>query len=84
MDSDRRQPFAGGRLFRLNATYNARLTIAGGSTYSVTLTGILPASGVDVRATGRRHGRVTGKVTASGHGCLAGCSGGTQRVPTAR
>ncbi|WP_286077000.1 fimbrillin family protein [Alistipes finegoldii] len=50
-----------------NATHNAPATIpTGGGTYSVTLTGILPASGVDVRATSGGTALVTGKVTASG------------------
>ena len=49
-----------------NATHNAPATIpTGGGTYSVTLTGILPASGVDVRATSGGTALVTGKVTAS-------------------
>ena len=50
-----------------NATHNAPATIpTGGGTYSVTLTGILPAAGVAVRAQSGGTALVTGKVTASG------------------
>ena len=50
-----------------NATHNAPATIPGpGATYSVTLTGVLPAEGVQVRAQSGGTALVTGKVTASG------------------
>ena len=50
-----------------NATHNAPATIPGqGGSYNVTLTGVLPASGVDVRASSGGTALVTGKVTASG------------------
>ena len=49
------------------ATHNAPATIPGqGGSYSVTLTGVLPAAGVDVRASSGGTALVTGKVTASG------------------
>ena len=48
-------------------THNAPATIPGqGGTYSVTLTGLLPDEGVDVRANIDGADPVTGKVTASG------------------
>ena len=48
-------------------SHNAPATIPGqGGTYSVTLTGFLPADGVQVRANISRAAPVTGKVTASG------------------
>ena len=48
-------------------THNAPSTIPGqGGSYNVTLTGNLPASGVDVRAQSGGTALVTGKVTASG------------------
>lgn len=48
-------------------THNAPATIPGqGDTYSVTLTGVLPAEGVDVRANISGADPVTGQVTASG------------------
>ena len=50
-----------------NATHNAPATIPGqGGSYNVTLTGYLPAAGVDVRASSGGTALVTGKVTASG------------------
>ena len=50
-----------------NATHTALATIPGpGATYSVTLTGFLPADGVQVRAQSGGTALVTGKVTASG------------------
>ena len=50
-----------------NATHNAPATIPGpGGSYNVTLTGVLPAAGVDVRASSGGTALVTGKVTASG------------------
>ena len=50
-----------------NATHNAPSTIpVQGGSYNVTLTGVLPASGVDVRASSGGTTLVTGKVTASG------------------
>ena len=50
-----------------NATHNAPATIPGqGGSYNVTLTGLLPAAGVDVRASSGGTALVTGKVTASG------------------
>ena len=50
-----------------NATHTAPATIPGpGGSYNVTLTGFLPASGVDVRAQSGGTALVTGKVTASG------------------
>ncbi len=50
-----------------NATHNAPATIPGqGGSYNVTLTGVLPAAGVEVRATISGANPVTGKVTASG------------------
>ena len=50
-----------------NATHNAPATIPGqGGSYNVTLTGVLPAAGVDVRAQSGGTALVTGKVTASG------------------
>ena len=50
-----------------NATHNAPATIPGqGGSYNVTLTGLLPAAGVDVRAQSGGTALVTGKVTASG------------------
>ena len=50
-----------------NATHNAPATIPGqGGSYSVTLTGVLPAAGVDVRAQSGGTALVTGKVSASG------------------
>jgi len=50
-----------------NATHNAPATIPGqGGSYSVTLTGVLPSAGVDVRAQSGGTALVTGKVTASG------------------
>ena len=50
-----------------NATHNAPASIPGqGGSYSVTLAGVLPASGVDVRAQSGGTALVTGKVTASG------------------
>ena len=49
------------------ATHNAPATIPGqGGSYNVTLTGVLPAAGVDVRASSGGTALVTGKVTASG------------------
>ena len=49
------------------ATHNAPATIPGqGGSYSVTLTGVLPSAGVDVRAQSGGTALVTGKVTASG------------------
>ena len=49
------------------ATHNAPATIPGqGGSYNVTLTGTLPAAGVDVRASSGGTALVTGKVTASG------------------
>ena len=49
------------------ATHNAPATIPGqGGSYNVTLTGVLPAAGVDVRAQSGGTALVTGKVTASG------------------
>ena len=49
------------------ATHNAPATIPGqGGSYNVTLTGLLPAAGVDVRAQSGGTALVTGKVTASG------------------
>ena len=49
------------------ATHNAPATIPGqGGSYNVTLTGLLPAAGVDVRASSGGTALVTGKVTASG------------------
>ena len=48
-------------------THNAPATIPGqGGTYSVTLTGLLPDEGVQVRAQSGDTALVTGKVTASG------------------
>ena len=53
-----------------NATCNAPETIPGqGGTYSVTLTGVLPAEGVQVRALSDGTTLVTGKVSASGAAC---------------
>ncbi len=50
-----------------NATHNAPATIpVPGGSYNVTLTGVLPAAGVDVRARSGGTALVTGKVTASG------------------
>ena len=50
-----------------NATHNAPTTIPGqGGTYSVTLTGVLPAAGVEVRANISGANPITGKATASG------------------
>ena len=50
-----------------NATHNAPATIPGqGGSYNVTLTGLLPAAGVDVRASSGGTALVTGKVTKSG------------------
>ena len=50
-----------------NATHNAPATIPGqGGSYNVTLTGYLPAAGVDVRASSGGTALVTGRVTASG------------------
>ena len=50
-----------------DATHTAPATIPGpGATYSVTLTGVLPADGVEVRAQSGGTALVTGKVTASG------------------
>ena len=50
-----------------NATHNAPATIPGpGGSYNVTLTGVLPAAGVDVRASSGGTALATGKVTASG------------------
>ena len=50
-----------------NATHNAPATIPGqGGSYSVTLTGALPAEGVQVRAQSGGTALVTGKVTTSG------------------
>ena len=50
-----------------NATHNAPATIPGqGGSYSVTLTGVLPAAGVDVRAQSGGTALVAGKVTKSG------------------
>ena len=50
-----------------DATHTAPATIPGpGATYSVTLTGVLPADGVEVRAQSGGTVLVTGKVTASG------------------
>ena len=50
-----------------NATHNAPATIPGqGGSYSVTLTGVLPSAGVEVRANISGANPVTGKVTASG------------------
>ena len=50
-----------------NATHNAPAMIPGqGGSYNVTLTGYLPAAGVDVRASSGGTALVTGKVTASG------------------
>ena len=49
------------------ATHNAPATIPGqGGSYNVTLTGLLPAAGVDVRASSGGTALVTGKVTKSG------------------
>ena len=49
------------------ATHNAPATIPGqGGSYNVTLTGLLPAAGVDVRAQSGGTALATGKVTASG------------------
>ena len=49
------------------ATHNAPATIPGpGGSYNVTLTGYLPAAGVEVRAQSGGTALVTGKVTASG------------------
>ena len=49
------------------ATHAAPATIPGqGGSYNVTLTGVLPAAGVDVRAQSGGTALVTGKVTASG------------------
>ena len=49
------------------ATHNAPATIPGqGGSYNVTLTGLLPSAGVDVRASSGGTALVTGKVTASG------------------
>ena len=49
------------------ATHNAPATIPGqGGSYNVTLTGLLPADGVQVRAQSGGTALVTGKVTASG------------------
>ena len=49
------------------ATHNAPATIPGqGGSYNVTLTGLLPAAGVEVRAQSGGTALVTGKVTASG------------------
>lgn len=53
-----------------NATCNAPETIPGqGGTYSVTLTGVLPAEGVQVRALSDGTTLVTGRVSASGAAC---------------
>ena len=50
-----------------DATHNAPATIPGpGATYSVTITGVLPADGVEVRAQSGGTALATGKVTASG------------------
>ena len=49
------------------ATHNAPATVPGpGGSYNVTLTGYLPAAGVEVRAQSGGTALVTGKVTASG------------------
>ena len=50
-----------------DATHNAPATIPGqGGSYSVTLTGVLPAEGVEVRAQSGGTALVSGTVTASG------------------